>query len=79
MKGNIKKINKLSDELKEYLENGKWYTIEELSKRFNTTNANVHRAFTLLCKLPGWSIRPHNIKPGYYWAPTIYIVRKGKQ
>lgn len=47
------------------LENGKFYTLEVLSSELCVDKADIHKSFMRLCKIKGWSIRPHNRLP--YW------------
>ena len=45
------------------VEDGKSYTLEELSRRVGRTQGQVHRALTLLCRKSGWGMRPVNQTP----------------
>ena len=53
-------MNTLCTLLRAHLENGKYYTLEELAEKFECERADVSRAFKELCKETGWSIRPEN-------------------
>lgn len=52
------KIDEIDKTLLVTLENGNYYSLEELSSKLGVDKADIHRSFMRLCKLPGWSIRP---------------------
>lgn len=45
------------------LQDGKFYTLEALEEKLKIPKADIHRAFSRLCRQPGWSIRPSNHVP----------------
>ena len=45
------------------LESGESYSLEALSERLGVSRGEIHRAFTRLRVLPGWSIHSHNQTP----------------
>jgi len=56
-------MSKIDDLLILELQNGKYYTVEELAGKYHVKNAVVHQSFMRLNQLHGWSIRPENGRP----------------
>ena len=61
----MNKLDSLDSLLMSLLEDGKYYTLEQLSEDLEYPKDDIHRSFVRLCKNDGWSIRPENDTP--YW------------
>lgn len=70
------KIDEIDKTLLVILENGNYYSLEELSSKLGVDKADIHRSFIRLCKLQGWSIRPYNRLP--YWRGFGVFHNRGR-
>lgn len=59
------------------LRNGEYVTAEAIGERLKLEKADVHRAFRLLSREPGWSFTPSNSTP--YWRQRGPNTSRGRE